>query len=79
LRLWSKKEQPRAVCVELYQEMVDMRVKEWREKFGKLQGGKEIASLTGETSQDLRLLEKGDVIVCTPTQVNEVHSLYEMC
>jgi pre-mRNA-splicing helicase BRR2 len=56
-----------------------MRVKEWREKFGKLQGGKEIASLTGETSQDLRLLEKGDVIVCTPTQVNEVHSLYEMC
>ncbi|KAJ8517086.1 hypothetical protein ONZ45_g5700 [Pleurotus djamor] len=68
LRLWSKQEQPRAVCIEPYQEMVDQRVAEWRQKFGKLQGGKEIVSLTGETSADLRLLEKGDVIVCTPNQ-----------
>src|SRR6266511_1425313 len=49
--------------------MVELCVNEWRQKFGKLQGGKEIVSLTGETSADLRLLEKGDVIVCTPTQV----------
>jgi len=69
LRLWSKREQPRAVCIEPYQEMVDLRVKEWQAKFANLQGGKEIVSLTGETSADLRLLEKGDVIVCTPTQV----------
>ncbi|KAJ7285982.1 putative RNA helicase [Mycena rebaudengoi] len=68
LRLWSKREQPRAVCIEPYQEMVDQRVKEWRDKFSKVQGGKEIVSLTGETSADLRLLEKGDVIICTPTQ-----------
>ncbi|CAK5277379.1 unnamed protein product [Mycena citricolor] len=68
LRLWSNREQPRAVCIEPYQEMVDQRVQEWRAKFGTLQGGKEIVSLTGETSADLRLLEKGDVIVCTPTQ-----------
>jgi hypothetical protein len=27
-------------------------------------------SLTGDTSQDLRLLEKGDAIVCTSMQVN---------
>jgi pre-mRNA-splicing helicase BRR2 len=67
--LWSKREQPGAVCIEPYQEMVDQRVAEWRAKFSKLQGGKEIVSLTGETSADLRLLEKGDVIVCTPTQV----------
>ncbi|KAF8631115.1 hypothetical protein AX17_005160 [Amanita inopinata Kibby_2008] len=68
LRLWSKREQPRAVCIEPYQDMVDQRVAEWRVKFSKLQGGKEIVSLTGETSADLRLLEKGDVIVCTPSQ-----------
>ena len=69
LRLWSSRNAPRAVCTEPYQEMVDQRVAEWREKFGELQGGKEIVSLTGETSADLRLLEKGDVIVCTPAQV----------
>ncbi|KAF5370279.1 hypothetical protein D9758_006929 [Tetrapyrgos nigripes] len=68
LRLWSKREQPRAVCIEPFQEMVDLRVKEWQDKFSNLQGGKEIVSLTGETSADLRLLEKGDVIVCTPSQ-----------
>ncbi|TFY80397.1 hypothetical protein EWM64_g3621 [Hericium alpestre] len=68
LRLWSKREQPRAVCIEPYQEMVDQRVEEWKTKFGQLQGGKQIVGLTGETSADLRLLEKGDVIVCTPTQ-----------
>ncbi|KAI0765441.1 Sec63-domain-containing protein [Fomes fomentarius] len=66
LRLWSKREQKRAVCIEPYQEMVDQRVEEWRRKFG--QSGKEIVSLTGETSADLRLLEKGDLIVCTPIQ-----------
>ncbi|THG98887.1 hypothetical protein EW026_g3361 [Hermanssonia centrifuga] len=68
LRLWSKRDQPRAVCIEPHQDMVDLRVTEWRAKFGKLQGGKEIVSLTGETSADLRLLEKGDLIVCTPGQ-----------
>jgi pre-mRNA-splicing helicase BRR2 len=68
LRLWSKSDSPRAVCIEPYQEMVDQRVDEWRKKFSQLQGGKEIVSLTGDRSADLRLLEKGDVIVCTPTQ-----------
>ncbi|KAF9443271.1 Sec63-domain-containing protein [Macrolepiota fuliginosa MF-IS2] len=68
LRLWSKREQPRAVCIEPSQEMVDQRVDEWRRKFGTLQGGKEIVGLTGETSADLRLLEKADVVVCTPSQ-----------
>ncbi|KAJ7219396.1 putative RNA helicase [Mycena pura] len=68
LRLWGNPVQSCAVCIEPYQEMVDMRVKEWRDKFSLVQGKKEIVSLTGETSADLRLLEKGDVIICTPTQ-----------
>lgn len=75
LRLWSKREQPRAVCIEPFQEMVDQRVEEWRNKFGRLQGGKEIVGLTGETSADLRLLEKADVVVCTPAQVSDMFFL----
>jgi pre-mRNA-splicing helicase BRR2 len=71
LRLWSKRDQkhPRAVCILPYQEMVDLRVKEWTAKFGNLQGGKQIVSLSGDSSTDLRQLEIGHVIVCTPTQV----------
>ncbi|KAG8936165.1 DEIH-box ATPase [Tulasnella sp. 418] len=69
LRLWSKPNAPRAVCIEPFQEMVDQRVAEWKAKFGRLQGGKDIVALTGETSADLRLMEKGgDVVVCTPSQ-----------
>ena len=45
-------------------------MKEWRAKFTKLQGGKEIVSLTGEMSVDLCLLKKGDFIVCMPVQVH---------
>ena len=62
-------EQPRAVCIEPYQEMVNQHVAEWGEKFKGLQGGKRIVSLTGETSTDSRLLEEGDVVVCRPMQV----------
>lgn len=74
LRLWSKREQPRVVCLLPFQEMVDMRVEEWRRKFGNVQGGKEVRALTGETSADLRLLEKSDVVVCTPNQVGLLFS-----
>ena len=70
LKLWNKRDNSKAVCVEPYQEMVDQRVAEWRRKFSGVQDGKGIVSLTGETSADLRLLEKGDAIVCTPNQVS---------
>ena len=69
LRLWSKREQLRAICIKPYQKMVDPQVAEWKAKLSQLQGEKEIVSLTGETSTDLHLLEKSDVIVCMPTQV----------
>ena len=53
--------------------MVDQRVMEWRAKFKKLQGGKEIVSLEGETNADLA---RGDVNVCTPTQVRQIFPFY---
>ncbi|GJN87131.1 hypothetical protein Rhopal_000076-T1 [Rhodotorula paludigena] len=68
LRLWSQAEPQRAVCIEPFQEVVEARVAEWRAKFGGLQGGKEIVALTGDSAADLRLLEKGDLIICTPQQ-----------
>jgi len=72
LRLWSKREQPRAVCILPFQEMVDMRVKEWKRKFGNVQGGKEVLALTREMSADLRLLERADVVICMPNKVGFV-------
>jgi pre-mRNA-splicing helicase BRR2 len=45
----------------IYRDMVALRVKEWQAKFGNLPGGKEIATLTGETSFVRRLVGKSDV------------------
>jgi pre-mRNA-splicing helicase BRR2 len=66
LHLWNQPKDSRAVYVAPFQELVDQRVADWREKFSKL--GKEVVALTGETSADLKLLERGHVICCTPTQ-----------
>ena len=68
LRLWSKPNNGRCIYIAPFQEVVDLQVAQWRQKFGKIQGGKNIVALTGETSADLRLLESGDVIFATPIQ-----------
>lgn len=41
-------------------------MKDWKNKFSGCLGGKNIVSLTGETTADLKLLEQGDVIFSTP-------------
>ena len=66
--LWSKPNNGRCVYIAPFQEVVDLQVAQQRQKFGKIQGGKNIVALTGETSADLRLLESGDVIFATPIQ-----------
>lgn len=67
LRLWSKPQPRKAVCIEPYPEMVELRVAEWSARFKPL--SKRIVALTGEQAADLRLLSKADVVVCTPAQV----------
>ncbi|ORY60157.1 Sec63 Brl domain-containing protein [Pseudomassariella vexata] len=68
LRLWAKPEYGRAVYVAPFQEQIDIRHEDWTKKFGQIRGGKDIVKLTGETATDLKLLEKGDLILATPTQ-----------
>ncbi|KAI8357996.1 Sec63-domain-containing protein [Mortierella sp. GBAus27b] len=73
MRQWNKKPvkgapKGRIVYIAPHQEVVDARRREWHKKFGDVQGGKTIVALTGETSADLKLLERGDVILATPGQ-----------
>jgi len=68
LRHWLQEEPGKAVYIAPFQELVDQRHEDWQERLGSLGGGKEIVKLTGETSADLKLLEKGDLILATPTQ-----------
>lgn len=68
LRHWSSPSKGRAVYIAPFQELVDQRLSDWNNRLGKISGGKQISKLTGETTADLRILEKGDLILATPTQ-----------
>ncbi|KAK0838657.1 Pre-mRNA-splicing helicase BRR2 [Friedmanniomyces endolithicus] len=68
LRHWTKADSGKAVYIAPLQEQVDARYKAWQTRLAGLAGGKEIVKLTGETTADLKLLERGELIVATPTQ-----------
>lgn len=68
LRHWSKEGSGRAVYIAPFQEAVDARQKDWQARLGGLAGGKQIVKLVGDTTTDLKLLEKGDLILATPQQ-----------
>lgn len=68
LRHWAKAAAGRAVYVAPFQELVDLRLADWEKRLGHLAGGKTIVKLTGETTADLRLLERADLVLATPTQ-----------
>ncbi|KAF2155922.1 Sec63-domain-containing protein [Myriangium duriaei CBS 260.36] len=68
LRHWSQEDRGRAVYIAPYQEQIDARLKGWQSRLSSLAGGKEIVKLTGETTADLKLLERGDLILATPQQ-----------
>ena len=68
LRHWASQAQGRAVYIAPFQELIDQRLADWKERLGKVAGGKQISKLTGETTADLKILERGDLILATPAQ-----------
>ncbi|KAJ9648356.1 Pre-mRNA-splicing helicase BRR2 [Coniosporium tulheliwenetii] len=72
LRHWAKSENGRAVYIAPFQELVDVRFRDWQGRFAKVAGGKQVVKLTGESTTDLRRLEMGDLILATPTQWDSI-------
>lgn len=68
LRHWSKQAPGKAVYIAPFQAQVDARHKSWQTRLSSVAGGKEIVKLTGETAADLKLIDRGDLILATPTQ-----------
>jgi len=67
LRHWSSSQSKgRAVYIAPFQELVDQRLADWEKRFKSL--SKTVLRLTGETTADLKILEKGDLILATPAQ-----------
>ena len=68
LRHWSSGVEGRAVYIAPFQEIVDLRFLDWQNRLSKIAGGKQVSKLTGETSADLKILERADLVLATPTQ-----------
>ena len=68
LRHWASQTTGRAVYIAPHQELVDLRLGDWQKRLSKLSGGKQIVKLTGETTADLKILERGDLVLATPAQ-----------
>jgi pre-mRNA-splicing helicase BRR2 len=68
LRHWATGKEGRIVYLAPFQESVDNQYKNWQPRLSNLCGGKDVVKLTGETTADLRLLERGDLILATPAQ-----------
>ncbi|EXJ57953.1 hypothetical protein A1O7_05376 [Cladophialophora yegresii CBS 114405] len=68
LRHWKNPEAGRAVYIAPFQELVDSRHADWNERLRQIGGGKVISTLTGEITADLRILDRSDLVLATPTQ-----------
>ncbi|KAL9617270.1 MAG: hypothetical protein Q9160_007951 [Pyrenula sp. 1 TL-2023] len=68
LRHWSKSEGGKAVYIAPFQELVDNQLSNWQGRLSGIGGGKTISKLVGETSSDLKILDRADLILATPTQ-----------
>ncbi|KAJ5122808.1 Helicase C-terminal [Penicillium atrosanguineum] len=68
LRHWSSENSGRAVYIAPFQELIDLRLADWEKRLSNIGGGKTVVKLTGETTADLKLLERADLILATPVQ-----------
>lgn len=68
LRHWAKSSAGKALYIAPNQELVDIRLRDWEKRLSHLRGGKLVVKLSGETATDLDLLNRGDLIIATPSQ-----------
>lgn len=68
LRHWNNADAGKAVYLAPFQEVVNNVHADWQQRLAPLHGGKVISTLTGETTADLRILDRSDLILATPTQ-----------
>jgi pre-mRNA-splicing helicase BRR2 len=67
LREFAREKPGKIVYVAPFPSLTKDRFADWNERFGKeLQ--KKVVHLTGESAVDLKLMEKGDIIIATPEQ-----------
>lgn len=70
LRHWSRQRDGKALYLAPFPEVVNSKYDKWFEQFNAL--NKSVVKLTGETSENLKLIQRADLILATPTQWEEL-------
>ena len=68
LRHWSSESKGRIIYVAPFQELVDLRLADWQARLAKVAGGKQVNKLGSDITADLKVLERSDLVLATPTQ-----------
>lgn len=68
MRHWNTQDAGKAVYIAPVKEIIDGRLADWQERLSSMHGGKIISTLTGETTADLRILDRSDLVLATPSQ-----------
>ena len=58
----------KAVYIAPFQELIDIRLVDWQKRLTSVAGGRTISKLVGETTADLKILDRADLILATPSQ-----------
>ena len=75
---FKTQEKARAVYVAPHEDVCAQRFQEWKTKFDD-RLGRTVVQLTGETSADLKLLEKGEIIISTPEHWDVISRRWCVC
>ncbi|ODV96691.1 hypothetical protein PACTADRAFT_48513 [Pachysolen tannophilus NRRL Y-2460] len=67
-----KQSKGRAVYISPSQEKIGYTYKDWKKRFSGIAGGKLVDKLTGELTQDLKILENSHLILSTPQQFDTI-------
>lgn len=66
LRHWKNADAGKAVYIAPFPELVEQRLSDWQARLGQ-HLGKTISTLTGEITADLRILDRSDLVLATPS------------
>lgn len=69
---------PKAVYVAPKEEICRQTLRDWRNKFGEVLG-KRVEELSGEAVADLKVLERSDIVIATPSQWDNLRYLGTSC
>lgn len=77
MRHWRTENEGKIVYIGPHQQQVDEKFAVWSKSLSKCHGGKDINKLTGELTNDLKIIGSSDIVLATPKQWNLISKRWQ--